>query len=240
MARSFDASLFQYLQAATVGITNYPFTIACWAKVLDKDDARNLVFFGNDAAPFPKSQRIVMNATAGVGKARARSTSTSTGFAECSVEYTIGQWHHICGRFASSTSRAVNMDGDPVTQGNNSDNIAFPSPIDRLYIGYSLNNAHPFNGEIAEVAIWNVALSDAQVSQLGADEVSPLLIARENLVHYWPLIDNDEDTVGGLVVSAINSPTFTPHPFPVIVSQSAPAAGSTMDASGILRAAVIP
>ncbi|KKK59939.1 hypothetical protein LCGC14_3029330, partial [marine sediment metagenome] len=69
---------------------------------------------------------------------------------------------------------------------------------------------------IAEVAIWNVALSNAEVALL-AKGFSPLLIKPESLVSYWPLVrDDDNDWIGGFDLTAFNTPTVSDHP-PVIM-----------------------
>lgn len=55
-----------------------------------------------------------------------------------------------------------------------------------------------FKGKIAEVALWNVALSDDEIALLSQGE-SPLNIRRADLIHYWPLDGNaspEPDLVG--------------------------------------------
>ena len=71
------------------------------------------------------------------------------------------------------------------------------------------------DGRIAEAAIWNVELTDAEVAILGKG-FSPPFIRPESLVFYAPLIrDEDDDRVGGLSLTAYNTPTIASHP-PII------------------------
>ena len=53
------------------------------------------------------------------------------------------------------------------------------------------------DGSLAEAAIWNAALSDAEVAAL-ATGVSPLLVRPGSLVFYAPLARDLLDRVGGL------------------------------------------
>lgn len=99
-------------------------------------------------------------------------------------------WNHFCGVFASSTSRAAYLNG--AGKGTNTTSTV-PSGINRTSIGASDGSSviqnWPNTGLIAEVAMWNVALTDAEVSSL-ATGVSPLQIRPGSLVAYWPLIGN--------------------------------------------------
>ena len=66
------------------------------------------------------------------------------------------------------------------------------------------------NGDLAHIAIWNVALTDAEIASLynGGIGLDPRYVRSANLVAYWPLIRNDLDYIGGYNLTAYNSPTF--------------------------------
>lgn len=71
---------------------------------------------------------------------------------------------------------------------------------------------HHMEGRVAEVGIWDVALDDDEIAAL-ASGFSPLFIRPQSLVYYAPLIrDEDEDRVGGLSLTATNTPTVGTHP----------------------------
>ena len=67
------------------------------------------------------------------------------------------------------------------------------------------------NGQIAEVGIWNAALTAAEVASLAkgmtCDKVRP-----QNLVFYAPLVRNLVDVKGGLTITNNNTATVAAHP----------------------------
>ena len=69
------------------------------------------------------------------------------------------------------------------------------------------------SGSIAEPAVWNVVLTDAEVAILGAG-FSPLFVRPQNLVFYPDLIRGLNDKVGGLTLTA-NGTVVSAHP-PII------------------------
>ena len=68
-----------------------------------------------------------------------------------------------------------------------------------------------FNGQIAEVGVWNVALNAAEIASLAkgmtCDKVRP-----DSLVFYAPLVRNLIDYSGGLTITNNNSATVAVHP----------------------------
>ena len=67
------------------------------------------------------------------------------------------------------------------------------------------------DGLIAEVGIWNVALTQPEIASLAAgytcDKVRP-----QSLVFYSPLIRNLQDVRGGLTITNNNTATVANHP----------------------------
>jgi len=95
-------------------------------------------------------------------------------------------WHHLCGVFAASDDRTAYLDGG--NKGTDATDLS-PDYVDLTAIGAFKDNTpgEYCSGRIAEAAIWNVALTDAEVAIL-ADGFSPLLVRPASLVAYWPLI----------------------------------------------------
>ncbi len=67
------------------------------------------------------------------------------------------------------------------------------------------------NGLIAEVGLWNVALTAEEIASLAkgmtCDKVRP-----QSLVFYAPLVRNLVDAKGGLTITNNNSATVANHP----------------------------
>lgn len=66
------------------------------------------------------------------------------------------------------------------------------------------------SGLIAEAAIWNAALTDAEVAVLAAG-YSPLLVRSQSLVFYIPLVREILDVVGGVTITNNNGSTVGDH-----------------------------
>lgn len=82
----------------------------------------------------------------------------------------LNAWSHIVGTFASSTSRAAYLNG-----GNKGTSALSNTPtagsINLTRVGGRTNATSLFTGRIAEVAVWNVAIADADVASLYASGV---------------------------------------------------------------------
>ncbi len=67
------------------------------------------------------------------------------------------------------------------------------------------------NGLLAEVGIWNVALTAEEIASLAkgmtCDKVRP-----QSLVFYAPLVRNLQDVKGGLTITNNNTATVADHP----------------------------
>ena len=67
------------------------------------------------------------------------------------------------------------------------------------------------DGQIAEAAIWNVALTDGEIASL-AKGFKPTRIRPQSLVFYAPLIRNLQDTRKGMALTNNNAATVAAHP----------------------------
>lgn len=78
------------------------------------------------------------------------------------------------------------------------------------------------SGDVAHVALWNVALTDDEVASLAAG-VSPLRMRRDALIAYWPVGGQspEPDVVGGFDLVVTNGPVQSEEP-PIHSSVIAP------------------
>jgi len=67
------------------------------------------------------------------------------------------------------------------------------------------------NGSIAEAAIWNAALTDAEIASLAAG-FTPDQIRPQSLQFYAPLVRDLVDVRGGRTITNVNSATVATHP----------------------------
>lgn len=213
MARLFDDAVPHSIAGASAPVTGAPLTLACWfnsndaaafqtlLELIDASDSgeRFLLLALGTSAGDPVSLQV----TGDVGGSTSPETSTG---------YSINTWHHACGVVAAVDDHAVFIDGG--SKGTSAASVT-PAGIDVSVIGAHRSDAIPTyssgaSGLIAEVAMWNAALADAEVAVL-AEGYSPLLVHPQNLVFYAPLVRELVDGVGGVTLTN-NGSTVGDHP----------------------------
>lgn len=241
MAREFDRASSQYLRHGVPVLTAVPITMACWFNLLDVTTTHFLLAIINYSA----------GASGGYFALEARGNSPGDylranvfdggagPYAETAAGYSSSTWHHGCAVFATNTDRRVYLDG--ANKGTNAGASNTPPGLDSTSIGTAYRADNPAvytDGSMAEVVIWNAALTDAEVAVL-ATGIRPIRVRPQNLVAYWPLVrDQDYDLVGGYDMTPINGPTISAH---VAVAYGAPPtwwAGTAAAPSGVLPGAM--
>lgn len=124
--------------------------------------------------------------------------------------YSADTWHSVIA-VRKINSTAVSIDGN--TFGTKT-KVSASNTTSYLTIS-SAGIYRAIDGDIAEVAIWNLDLSlatyAADVAALAAG-VAPQTILPSNLLHYWDLTRGLQDQIGGCTLTAFNDPTVSEHP----------------------------
>lgn len=208
MAYSLNGSN-QRLSVASAPVTAAPLTVGCWfrannvtsvgALIALNTSANNTNYFTIYASGNQAGDPVqLLDGAAGIFP----TTSTTAG-------YSANTWSHACGVQSSASSRTVYLNGG--NSATNTTNIT-PSGINQLTIGGFKDVAgNFFNGLIAEVGIWNVALTAAEIASL-ADGMTCDKVRPQSLVFYAPLIRNLQDVRGGLTITNNNTATVANHP----------------------------
>ena len=185
-------STSNFLRYASGVVTAVPVTMACWAKTSITGSVQGIMGLHASGSTHARNNFRLRVESANQVSFSSANGANSDG-AGASTTITANTWFHVCGVSSSSTSRAVYFNGG--SKGTNATNLT-PSGINRTSIGVGDGSTPTFEfapggtGDIAEAAIWNIALSDADVAALAAG-ASPLLIHPEALVGYWPLLGNN-------------------------------------------------
>jgi len=208
MSRSFARVSEQYLEVTNTPVTSAPFTMSIWFNVVDLDQ-ENFIFSIADK-DVSNNYWYIYTHTSGDLRFIAYD-ATTIAYCDTSTTFSPGTWNHACAIEAASNDRTIYLNaGGPE---NNTQDTS-PANADRITIGTSADSSEAgfTNGLLAEAAIYNVALTLSEITSLSKG-ISPLAIRPGNLVFYCPLIrDNDQDVIGGLSLTAINSPTIGTHP----------------------------
>jgi hypothetical protein len=217
VARSNTGGSANYLEfSGTPPVNAVPLSMACWFNVPDVTNYYALVAVLKFANAGTDDYFSIGANGAGAGDPVFAEVANSAAYAGASsgTGYTANTWNHACGVFTANNSRSAYCNGGTV--GNNSTNrTPVAGSIDRTQVGSFVAQSgtfSPINGSIAEVGIWNVALTAAEVAEL-ARGYSPALVRPQSLIAYWPL-------VGGY------SPEISLRGgFPLTVNGTMPAAG---------------
>ena len=222
MARHFVWYNFAVLYNTTPAVTVTPISMACWFYA--DDITRQFCFV--DVIHHAGGAGGDFFAIGGDGTqggdpvfAMAYETGLANVHADSTAGYSVSTWHHACGVFTGTTTCVIYLDG-----GNKATAVAARTPagFDQTQVG-ALHRNHatswPMNGRIAEAAIWDAALTDAEAAIL-ATGIRPIFVRPQNIVAYWPLVrDQDYDIVGGYDLTVWNNPTIAEHA-PVIYGAS--------------------
>ena len=191
--------------------TDEPITLACWAYATDGTENSALLALGSAVDDDLIQIRITSveyvraETVANGGLSNSQSTS----------QFSLNTWFHAAGVFAANNSRIAYLNGEAGPE-QTTNRVA--NDLDTTTIGaYMLEGANGYylTGRVAEAAVWNVALTAAEIAILAA-RYSPLFVRPQNLSAYWPLIrDEDQDRVGGYDLTPSGSPTIAAHP-PII------------------------
>jgi len=118
------------------------------------------------------------------------------------------KWNHHVGVWRSSANRQVYLNGAP--GGLNTTNLS-PSSLNATSIGIQTDgsNEPATTMRIAEVAIWDIDLSADDIAAL-AKGFSPLMVRRDRLVEYMPLVRSNWSKSGAFGVTG--APGVLDHP----------------------------
>ena len=212
LARHFDDPANDYLEAVGTPVSGPPLSLACWFNTDDATVSQTLVSIGA-----PTGDHAIRLAAAGHAPddpIRMQSRAAGWAQAESTTGYSLNTWHHAAGVLFADNDRAAYIDGGS----KGTDNGDQTPTVDTARI----SRWHPadnrgISGSIALPAIWNVALSDAEVLWL-ARGGWPGDCRPGNLVFFAPLFsaavtgDADFSSTPKYNMKPFNSPTWAEGP----------------------------
>ena len=213
MAITFDGNDYLIKDYGGTGpISSYPVTIAAWFKPPQEyaewqgfvvSDGSETARFGMGPSNYGRWAMFWMDKEVRTGDSYYTNSSPNS-------------WTHSTCIFSASDDRKLYVNGSGNLMTNTANVSGTLADADIVGVGYgptSGNNAL-YKGELAECALWNVALTAAEVDSL-ADGFSPLFIRPNSLVGYWPLggaFSDYIDPIGGNTLSATRDPAAADHP----------------------------
>ena len=232
MARTFASASSQYLSSSATA-TVHPFTLSAWARPTDATPAaaKAILSIGNSGANTNWAYLVLLTggnlqfAVRGVTDGTKNSTGTLSN----------NTWAHCCGIATSIISRTVALNGAVETADTSA--VTDLAGVNASRIGRATSSAFNqyWDGDLAECAVWDVALADAEVAIL-ATGISPLLVRPGNLISYWPVIGRfspEIDVVGGIDMTVNAAPAAASHTRVIMPSPQASRAIAAAAASSV-------
>jgi hypothetical protein len=182
LSYSFDAAN-DHLEGVFSSSYGDPITLACWIKISAHPGAINaLINLGNSTSTVTDSYFMRIGSGANVYQALCRNSAADDGFAQATKDIG-GVWTPLVAVYSSPTLRDMYVADQ---SGTNGTSISVTDGCTHVQLGESLANTQDFLGLMAEVAIWNSALSAPEIASYIAGTAASQ-IAAANLVGYWPL-----------------------------------------------------
>ena len=215
MARALNGTT-QFLRRDAAIVTAPPCTLCAWVRpgAINRDQMILTLSWGNGGGRYDQLVILIFsNNKAGAD------TYLSTTLTRASSSGTVATntWYFVCGTFSTTAGQYVWLNDVKSASGGNSQ---APANMNRTTVGgltaTSDNLYLPWNGRVAEAAIYNDVLTDAEIIALSRGQL-PISVRRENLSAYWPLggrygqsdVDRWKNKYD---VTAYNAPTWEDHP----------------------------
>lgn len=210
MARNFNGTN-QYLLASSAPATGFPMTLAAWCRPTSMTGTRTVMAVGQTPSATRHRNQIVMLST---GVLRMTGVSSTSAFADTTVTASNNQWVHAAGVVTSLSGRTIYMNGGNAV--TSTATIAAYNTFTECVVGAQQSATastyeNLWAGDLAEVGVWNVALTADEIASLGkgvsCDQVRP-----QSLVFYAPLVRNIGDMARGIALTNVNTSTVAVHP----------------------------
>ena len=228
MSVNVQAISSQRLYAAAASTSSYPITIASWVY---PTNASNEVCmqYGNSSNSSTVMMQLSGSPNYHIACNQYKSGSSGWVGAWTSTSYSVNQWNHMLAMYVGNYERYAYLNGDIAgkaydTQYKAVDTYNYVNLACWRQPASSGTVNMLFTGYIAEVAIWQAQLSEAEIVSL-AKGFSPLLIRPASLIFYAPLTRNNGsggwiELVDGRQLIEVNSPVVAEQPRIIQPAQS--------------------
>jgi hypothetical protein len=204
------ANAMRFTTTATP-VTTTPLTLSAFGRSSNTTDNQSLLSICEAGT----NQKVFFVSMSGgvVGDPSAMLTiGTSTQYATSSSGYSANIWGSVVGLSENASNRTIYLNGGSAV--TNTGNAGDPLGLAQVWIGAfnsSIGPGNLFSGDIAECAIWNIALTAEEVASL-AKGFKPSRIRPQSLVFYAPLLRNVQELRQGFTLTPVNGPTVADHP----------------------------
>lgn len=213
MARAFTGSSSLYLTASSSPVSDSPLTMSIWVYPTNLTvDWMGFFVLANSARTQYYEIRTLSYFDYRPMLYAAGSTTASQTIHSSLMS--ANTWQHLAAVAVSQSERRFYFNGSAATPSFTSIGTTTPTLVDvgaGLWAGSRSRYARAW---IAEAAIWDAALSSAEILSL-RDRASPFLVRPGSLVSYWPIVGRtspERRLIGDIDLTVNGSPAAQPHP----------------------------
>jgi len=212
MALTFAAAQSEYM--SNTGLSDLQdattFTYAFWG-IIPAPGAFSIISHrggsGDRRIYYPVNNNVQFD----VGRATTNASAVSA-----DISASLTSWHHLAFVFTLGSLPSIYLNGSEVSY--NAARSAGSGALDSADGVFEVARhaaANYLSGSLAEIGIWNRALTAAEIVSLGVSNYSPVLIP-DGLVHCWRLkgntgTTNEPDYAGDNTLTLFNTPTEAAH-----------------------------
>lgn len=221
MARTVDRSQLSYLEAGSSPVNGAVHTLSAWYR---PSSLANGTVLGLGKSTNGTGDHYIALGMDGTGRAFLEVNGGGGSSDSFGPTLTSGVWSHLSGTSSSATNHLVYKDGVAGTVETTS---WTPAGMDRIDIGAlwltpaSAGLTSYAGGDVAECAVWNVALTAVEHAMLAAG-LCPLIVRPSALVFYAPLrlgetaAASEQELIGARTLAPFNTfginPAVAAHP----------------------------
>lgn len=231
MAVLFDDAGPEYYTADSP-ISAIPATLACWFRSDTSTPTNQTLLSIGDPTISTAVHALRIRDPAEQDIIALSWDGTTQGFSGGGTSWATDTWTHAAGVFASTTSRTAYINGSASTTNTTS---VTPASVTKFTLGFQaqLTSNFPLSGVLADVGLWNVALTTSEIASLAAG-ASPLMIRPSALKAYYPLWTTAyAKGYFGQLLTATGTPEDYAHPRAIYPPNVIPVEFAAAAASGV-------
>jgi len=208
----------------TTPVNAYPKTILVWFKTSDvSQSSSNAIMVSDDDGSNKQNQCQLRGDQSPNYPIAVASYNSGWAYTFCASPYPQNStWHCAVVVFTSDNNREVYLDGASYAQTTTSQAAGSTTHVS---LGCRYGSSSPgvyYTGQLAHFAMWDIALSGAEIASLAAG-TNPQDIQYANLQAHHILGTDGTDEMGGATLTEVSSPSYTGDDPPV----DPPGGGST-------------
>ena len=189
MSRLFVRASNNYAQNGNAILSGVPISVSIWVYPVSNANDQELFSITDNSAGNSDAIRLECNFTSiNVLQFNLRQGGGETTIPSGSSAPSTNTWSNVVGTIDGSKNQSTYLNGSLLGTVSTSN---APSALAVTNIGAYVSNSganiiNPFDGRIAVVGVWNVALKAAEITSL-SNGALPTTIRSASLVAYWPM-----------------------------------------------------